>query len=101
MTVAVTASAADLPPGTAASEAVTVRHASTTLHWLSRQIYFSWQTSTAKVAVTTAAPAAARDTVKITIDGCATKPLTLVADGTVSYTLRELTRGTDTVSVTY
>ena len=101
LTVVVTATAAGLPPGTAASEAVTVRYTSTTSLSLSRQVYFSWQTSIAKVAVTTASPAAATGTVTITIDDRTTKPLALVADGTVSYTLPKLSRGVYAVSVAY
>ncbi|GGK91214.1 hypothetical protein GCM10007382_09150 [Salinibacterium xinjiangense] len=101
LTVVVTATAAGLPPGTAASEAVTVRYTSTTSLSLSRQVFSSWQTSIAKVAVTTAAPAAATGTVTITIDDRTTKPLALAADGTVSYTLPKLSRGVYTVSVAY
>ena len=102
LTVVVTATAADLPPGTATSESVTVRYTSTTALSLSRQVYFSWQSSTAKVTVKSAAPTAATGTVKLTINGRTTSAeLTLGADGTLSYKLPKLSSGVYTVKVVY
>ncbi|WP_309615873.1 S8 family serine peptidase [Salinibacterium sp.] len=102
LAVVVTASAAGLPPGTATSEAVTVRYESTTALSLSRRVFFSWQSSTAKVAVTSLAASAATGNVKLTINGrTTTTPLTLAADGTVSYKLPKLTSGVYVVKAAY
>ncbi|WP_309620618.1 Ig-like domain-containing protein, partial [Salinibacterium sp.] len=102
LAVVVTASAAGLPPGTATSEAVTVRYVSTTALSLSRRVFFSWQSSTAKVAVTSLAASAATGNVKLTINGrTTTTPLTLAADGTVSYKLPKLTSGVYVVKAAY
>ena len=79
-----------------------MRYTSTTALSLSRQVYFSWQSSTAKVTVKSAAPTAATGSVKLTINGrTTTASLTLGADGTVSYKLPKLSSGIYAVKVVY
>ena len=51
LTVVVTATKGDLPPGTATSEGVTVKFASKTTLSLTKNAIFSWQTTPAKVTV--------------------------------------------------
>ncbi len=87
ITVVVTATAADLPPGTATSAAVTVKYTSTVSLSLSRQVLFSWQRTTATIKVDSAADAAPTGPVTLNVngreyvaqlaDGVATVPLSL------------------------
>ncbi len=89
LTVVVTATKGDLPPGTAVSAAVTVPYSSTTDLRLNRTVGFSWQKTTAKVTVSTDADAAATGSVAISVNGTvvATVPLTAADNGSVLYTL--------------
>lgn len=94
LTVVVTATKRDLPPGTAVSAAVTVPFASTTSLSLNRTVGFSWQTTTATVMVGTGAPDAPAGSVAITVNGKTITTVTLTSDdhGKVTYQLP--TRGT-------
>lgn len=95
LTVVVTATKSDLPPGTATSAAVTVKYSSSTDLSLSRIIGFSWQTTTAKVTVSSGAATAPVGSVAITVNGqtVTTVPLTAADNGTVSYRMPQLGRG--------
>ena len=99
LTVVVTATKAGLAPGTATSEPVTVLYAASVSLSLSRQIYFSWQTSTATVKVDSAADAPPSGAVTLTVNG---KKLTgSLVDGAVKIQLPKLRGGVYTVAVSY
>lgn len=89
LTVVVTATKGDLPPGTAVSAPVTVPFASTTSLSLNRTIGFSWDKTTATVTVKSGAATAPVGSVAITMNGktVATVALTAAANGKVTYTL--------------
>ncbi len=89
LTVVVTATKRDLPPGTAVSAAVTVPYKSSTALSLSRFLGFSWQTTTAKVTVTSGAESAPTGSVAINVNGSTVTTIVLTAadNGTVTYTL--------------
>ena len=86
--VVVTATKGDLPPGTAVSAAVTVPYQSSTALSLNRFIGFSWQTTTAKVTVTSGAVGAPTGSVAIKVNGSTVTTIVLTAadNGTVTYT---------------
>jgi hypothetical protein len=94
LTVVVTATKHGLPPGTAVSAAVTVPWASTTSLSLNRSVGFSWDKTTAKVAVTSGAPGAPAGSVAITVNGktVTTIALTAADNGKATYALPK--RGT-------
>ena len=69
LTVVVTATSGDLPPGTATSEAVTVKFAASVDLSLNRRVLFSWQTTTATVTVESAASTPPTGTVTIKVNG--------------------------------
>lgn len=97
--VVVTATAANLPPGTATSEAVTVKYSSTTSLSLSRSVLFSWQRVTATVRVDSAADAALTGDVTVTVNG---RTLTApVVDGVAKVELPKLPRGIYVVRASY
>ena len=88
-----------LPPGTATSEPVTVKFAATVSLSLSRQVYFSWQNSTATVTVDSGASAAPTGTVTIRVNG---KTVTAaLVDGVAKVQLPKLRAGIHTVTATY
>ena len=93
LTVVVTATKGDLPPGSATSEGVTIKFISTTKLTVTRNVLFSWQRTTAKITVK-AGDAPATGAVTLTVNG---KPvaatLNLAANGTVSYELPKLRAG--------
>ncbi|HMM82785.1 MAG TPA: S8 family serine peptidase [Terrimesophilobacter sp.] len=95
LTVVVTATKGDLPPGTAVSAAVTVPFTSTTSLSLNRFIGFSWQTTTAKVTVTSGAPGAPTGSVAIKVNGTTVTTIVLTSadNGTATYTLPKQGRG--------
>jgi len=102
ITVVVTATKADLPPGTATSEPVTVLFTSTTKLSLTRQVYFSWQSSTARVTVDSSSDTAPAGEVTLVIDGKPQKAaLSLGADGTASVQLPKLGAGVHTITARY
>ena len=87
ITVVVTATKGDLPPGSATSAGVTIKWKSTTSLSLSRQVLFSWQTTTATVTVDSGAEAAPTGDVKITVNGKVVATVPLV-DGVATYQLQ-------------
>ncbi|TBN58626.1 serine protease [Glaciihabitans arcticus] len=93
LTVVVTATKGDLPPGSATSAGVTVKFVSTTKLSVTKNVLFSWQRTTAKITVK-AGDAPATGAVSLTVNG---KPvaatLNLAANGTVSYELPKLKAG--------
>lgn len=95
LTVRVTATKGELPPGTAVSAPVTVKFTSTTSLSLSRTVGFSWQTTTAKVTVKSGAETAPTGSVAITVNGRTVATVTLAAadNGKVSYTLPKRSSG--------
>ncbi|MEO7348662.1 MAG: serine protease, partial [Terrimesophilobacter sp.] len=101
--VVVTATKGDLPPGHAVSAAVTVPFSSTTDLKLNRTLAYSWQTTIAKVTVSTDADAAPTGSVTITVNGnsVASIPLTAADNGTVSYTLPSSGSGFYRVQATF
>lgn len=102
ITVVVTASKPGIPSGTATSEGVTIRVASTTSLSLSRSVYLSSQSSTARITVDSAADAPPTGTVELTINGRSVlAPVTLDADGKASVTLPKLSAGVYVVRASY
>ncbi|MGL4340708.1 MAG: S8 family serine peptidase [Rhodoglobus sp.] len=102
LTVVVTATAPQGSPGRATSAPAAVRFSSKTTLSLSRQVYFSWQSSTAKIAIATTAAAPATGSVLLSIDGRdITTPIVLAADGTANYRLPKLSAGVHTITVDY
>lgn len=103
LTVVVTATKGSLPPGTAVSAAVSVPYSSATDLKLSRTVGFSWQTTTAKVSVSTGAATPPTGTVSIKVNGqeVASIPLTAADNGTVSYTLPKQRGGLYRVQATF
>ena len=99
LTVVVTATKDGVPPGTATSEAVVVKYAASVKLSLSRQVYFSWQTSTATITVDSAAEAAPSGVVTLTVHG-KTVTGTLV-NGVAKVQLPKLSGGVYAVKVTY
>ncbi|CAN5215163.1 hypothetical protein BH11ACT5_BH11ACT5_15950 [soil metagenome] len=99
LTVVVTATKGDLPPGTATSEAVTVKYAASVSLSLSRQVYFSWQSSTATVKVDSGADAAPTGTVTLTVNG--KKVTGALVNGVVKLQLPKLRGGIYAVTATY
>ncbi len=101
--VVVTATKGDLPPGTAVSAAVSVPYSSTTDLKLSRTIGFSWQTTTARVTVSSDSDASPTGTVTIRVNGdeVASLPLTEADNGVVSYTLPKHRSGFYRVQATF
>jgi subtilisin family serine protease len=89
LTVEVTATKGNRPPGTAVSASVTVPYSSSTALSLSRTVGFSWQTTTAKVTVKTGETDPPSGSVTITVNGTevSTIVLTPADNGKVSYTL--------------
>ena len=99
ITVVVTATKGDLPPGKATSEGVTIKYASTTSVKLSRTVLFSWQTTTATVTVDGADDAAPTGNVTITVNGkSTTAPL---VNGVATYQLPKAGSGAYFVKATY
>lgn len=99
LTVVVTATKEGLPPGTATSAAVDVKYAASVSLSLSRQVYFSWQTSTATVKVGSAAEAPPTGTVTLTVNG---KQVTgALVNGVAKIPLPKLRAGIYSVVVTY
>ena len=103
ITVVVTATKGDLPPGTATSEAVTVPFASNVGLSLSRQVMFSWQSVSATVNVTTGSDAAPAGTVQVTVDGKKIDTVTLAEadNGKVKITLPKLRSGVHNVRAVF
>lgn len=99
LTVVVTATKGSLPPGTATSEAVTVKFAASISLSLSRQVYFSWQKSTAIVKVDSAADASPTGTVTVSVNG--KKITATLVDGVAKVELPKLRGGVYTVTATY
>lgn len=95
LTVVVTATKRDLPPGTAVSAPVTVPFTSSTALSLNRFIGFSWQTTTANVTVTSGASGPPTGSVAIRVNGSTVSTIILTAadNGTVSYTLPKQSSG--------
>ena len=99
ITVVVTATKADVPPGTATSAPVVVKFASTTALSLNRQVLFSWQRVTATITVDSAADAAPTGTVTVSINGrTTTAPL---VDGKATVQLPRLASGFYLVRASY
>jgi len=99
LTVVVTATKGDLPPGTATSEAVVVKYSSTVKASLSRTVYFSWQSSTATITVDSPAEAAPTGTVTLTVAG---KTVTgALSNGVVKLQLPKVGSGIHAVKVAY
>lgn len=99
ITVVVTATKGDLPPGKATSEGVVVKFKSTTSVSLSRTVLFSWQTTTATVTVDSAEDAAATGDVTITVNGKSTTvPL---VNGVATYQLPKVGSGVYFVKAAY
>ena len=100
ITVTVTATKGDLPPGTATSEGVTVLYRSTTSVSLSQHLAFTWQRVTVTIRVNS--PGAETGEVTLRIDNRnVTLPLTEGADGRLSYQLPKLSRGLHLIRATY
>ncbi len=99
LTVVVTATKGDLPPGTATSEPVTIKYAATIALSLSRQVFFSWQSSTATIKVDSPADAPVTGTVTLKVNG-KTVTGTLV-DGVVKIKLPTLRGGIYSVTASY
>lgn len=95
LTVVVTATKGDLPPGTATSEGVDVKYLTSTNLRLNRWIGFSWQTTTATVTVSTDEKARPTGSVTIMVNGAAvsTVPVTASDKGKVSVQLPKVGRG--------
>ncbi len=99
ITVVVTATKGDLPPGSATSEGVTIKYKSTTSVSLSRTIQFSWQSNTATVKVDSADDVAPTGNVTISINGRSTTvPL---VNGVATYQIPRLGSGVYLVKATY
>jgi subtilisin family serine protease len=101
LTVVVTATTADGLSGTATSEGVTVKAASTTSLSLSRTVAFSWQTTTARITVE-GGEATPTGTVALTINGrTSLQPVVLDAEGRAGVTLPRLGTGVYVVQAEY
>jgi hypothetical protein len=99
ITVVVTATKGDLPPGKATSEGVVVKYKSATSVSLSRSVLFSWQTTTATVTVDSADDVAPTGDVTITVNGKSTTvPL---VNGVATYQLPKLGGGVYFVKAAY
>jgi hypothetical protein len=99
ITVVVTATKGDLPPGTATSEGVTIKYKSTTSISLSRSVLFSWQTTTATITVDSADDVAPTGSVTISVNGKSTTvPL---VDGVATYQLPKVRSGVYIVKASY
>jgi subtilisin family serine protease len=99
ITVVVTATKGDLPPGSATSEGVVVKFKSTTSVSLSRSVLFSWQTTTATVKVDSADDQPPTGEVTISVNGESTAvPL---VDGVATYQLPEFGSGVYLVKASY
>jgi hypothetical protein len=102
ITVVVTATKRDLPPGTATSEGVVVKNTSTTRVSLDKQIAFSWQRVTATVTVDTPGDVPPTGTVVVEINGKDHKvQLAAANNGVVKFTLPRLGPGFFLVKATY
>jgi len=99
LTVVVTATKADLPPGTATSAPVTVKYTAMLSLALSRQVYFSWQTSTATVTVDSSAEAPPIGTVTVTVNG--KKATGTLVNGVAKIELPKLRGGVYAVTAAY
>ncbi|TPW72774.1 S8 family serine peptidase [Schumannella sp. 10F1B-5-1] len=98
LTVVVTATKADLPPGTATSAPVTVLAKSSTKVDLSSWSAFSWSQVKATVKVT----GAAGGTVQLKVDGKAVgAPLAVGPNGKVATKLPKLSRGIHKITAAY
>ena len=100
LTVVVTATKADLPPGTATSEGVTVLVSSTTKLSLSKSVIFSWQQTKATVSVAAGDVVPTGD-VTISVNGKVATTVTLDATGKATYTIPKKSAGLYLVTATY
>ncbi|HWH97088.1 MAG TPA: Ig-like domain repeat protein, partial [Pseudolysinimonas sp.] len=99
ITVVVTATKGDLPPGSATSEGVTIKYASTTSVKLSRTVLFSWQQTTVTVTVDSADDVAPTGNVTISVNGKSTTvPL---VNGVATYQVPKVRGGVYLVKATY
>lgn len=100
LTVTVTATKRELPPGTATSEGITILYTSTTSLSLSQRIAFSGQRVTATIKVASAVPPVG--TVTLRIDGrTVSLPLTADTNGRLTYQLPKLSRGLHVIRAIY
>jgi hypothetical protein len=100
LTVTVTATKRDLPPGTATSEGVTVLYRSSTSVSLNQHAVFSWQRATATIKVSSSAPTTG--TVTLWIDNKKVSlPLTADAHGRLTYQLPKLSHGWHVIKAIY
>jgi subtilisin family serine protease len=100
ITVVVTATKGDLPPGSATSAGVTVKWKSSTSLSLSRTVLFSWQRTTATVTVDSGAEAPPTGDVTITLNGQVVATVPLV-DGVATYQLPQKRGGIYQVRAEY
>ncbi|MEP6479999.1 MAG: S8 family serine peptidase, partial [Rhodoglobus sp.] len=102
ITVVVTATKGDLPPGSATSDGVVIRFVSTTKLTVSTHVAFSWQRVGTKITVTSASGDAPTGTITLTVNKRTFEvPLVTGADGKVSFTLPKLGSGLYKIQAAY
>lgn len=103
VSVVVTATAAGIPQGTAASGPVVIAYSSTTKLSLSRSVFFSWQRTTAAITVASGAEQSPTGRVVVTVDGRVRGEAAVTADsnGRVNYQLPNLGAGIHVVQARF